>query len=357
MDIRQTDLKRFTQKRVATQKNILISRLESELIEALSSDPSSELTKQTVLEHLRKKGVRHAVGTINNALSRLKGVNLVLSRRSFRCAYYRINPEVYGNREVTHMVGRSGGVTRNQVVSEEGFVSTVLELARCGGFESVCRVHDVHLVSSFWFVGDFVRRVVCEPRVWVSEACFRWVRNERAKCWTIHLFVEFDYRLTFQVFDVGRITCMVKCLKKAIPERLEGLRKLEHVIREGLFLVFGKNKRLWSFPELDHWTVTFWHRGKDSKTKYDCRFNVLWRNWVGGLSRIYVREEDQRLRVENFENPNRALGLLISEKEELQREWIKVEEEKKAIPGMVASCVASCMAGIRGKFVDLDPVS
>jgi hypothetical protein len=245
------------------------------------------------------------------------------------------------------------------VVSEDGFVATVLQLARGGGFEDVCHIHDVEIVSVFWDVGCFERRVCFEPKVWVNELCFRWRRNDVAKCWSIRLSVGFDYRVTFQVFDVGTLTCMVKCVKKPIPDRLDGLHALDRAVREACFIVFGKSKRLWSFPDVDKWIVVFWHRGRDSKTSYDCRFNVLYRNWLNGFTRIYVREQDGRLRVEEFQNPNAALGVLISEKEELQQGWNSLDEEKKAIPLMVASCVASCFYDRKQKspIVDSDPIS
>lgn len=343
--------KRFAQNRVVTQSRVVISRCESEIVEVLSSDKTKEFSKQELLEHLRRKGVKHAVGTINNALSELVGDNRVLRRRSFRCAWYRINLEAYERREVTRMVG-------GNVVSEDGFVATVLELARAGSFEDVCHIHDVEMDSAFWDAGSFDRRVSFEPTVWVNEMCFRWRRNKWAKCWSIRLSVDFDYRVVFQVFDCGTLTCKVKCCKRPIPDRLDGLRALDRVVREACFLVFGKSYRL-SFPDVDKWVVVFWHRGRDTKTSYDCRFNVLYRDFFNGFSRIYVREQDGRLRLEEFQNPNKTLGLLISEKEQLQLGWNALDEEKTAIPSMIASCVASCFSDRKGKspFIDSDPIS
>lgn len=342
---------KFTHKSVATQK--VLSPLKNEIIEHLGLNPTDEHTNRQIKKHIQDKGLEYADGTINNALSELRQGNLVLRRNGFRENYYRINLDSYMKSESTPIgVGKC-------LVGKDGFVAAIMEIIKAEGFEYVARIHDVSLRTNFWLGDAFRKRVSFDPELWVNEVCHKWKRNEWANSWHIRLFVGYDYRVTFQVYDVGTLGVQVKCVRKAIPDRLNGICLLDQVIREGLFIVFGKNKRLWSFPDVNKWVVTFWHRGKDSKKVFPCRFNVLYENWFGGLSRIYVREEDNRLRLEGFENPNVTMGALKSEKEELELEWGRVEEEKRAIPGMVASCFASCLTeyGKGRGFIDLEPVS
>ncbi len=198
------------------------------------------------------------------------------------------------------------------IASGQGFVTTVLELAKANGFEEICRVHDIHLATSFWYAEAFAERVKCRPEVWYKEKCFSWKPNKKAQSWNIQLFVGYHYRVSFQAFRCGTLTAVIKCADTPFPAKLDGLRTIEEVLNEACLIVFGQ-RQSWPFPPLDKWVVTFWHYGKDSKQTFDCCFNVVFRDWFEGLARIYVREEDGRLRIEEFQNPRKTLGLLKSE--------------------------------------------
>jgi Fe2+ or Zn2+ uptake regulation protein len=274
-----------------------------EIVECLRSHAPEELTGKIILQTLFEKGIKCKPGTFYNYISDLQKQGKVVSRRS-SLAYYRY---VVEENEI-HGMG-----DRNQsVISDQGFVNTVLELARANGFEAICRVHDVHLATSFWYAEAFAERVSSHPEVWYKENCFRWKPNKKAQSWNIQLFVGYHYRVSFQVFECGTLTAIIKCAGKPFPAKLEGLRNLEDVLNEACLIVFGQ-RRSWPFPPLDKWVITFWHYGRDSKRTFDCCFNVVFRDWFENLARIYIREEDGRLRIEEFQNPRKTLGLLKSE--------------------------------------------
>jgi len=345
---------RKTIKKVSIQKKRVKSSLKSDVIGVLYLSPLEEFSIDELIERLHRKGLKYARGSLKNALCMLKKRNLVTSRRSFRTSYYKINKREYDKSDVTVW---SCDKSYDTVVSEGGFVNSILELARANGFESVCNIHDVFLVSHFWFVDAFHKRVHNMPSVWVGESEFQWKRNGSLEYYWIRLFLG-KYDVTLRVFDVGKIDCKVK---GSFPDRLNGLRTLDRVINDALLVVFGKNRHYWTFPSVDNWIVRFWHMGIDSKKKFMCKFEVLFKDYFNGLAHIYVRKQDGRLRVENFQNPNKTLGLLMTNAEKIQKEWMLLEAEKQAfeteMPSMVASCFTSCVNEFKGnplKFVEPD---
>lgn len=279
--------------------------IKSEILELLKHRFPDQLNKKEILDFLFKKGKKYKVGTFYNAVSELKKQNLIVPTRSFG-THYQWN-------KFKNEYNPKGA--ESNILSEEGFVNAVLELAKANGFESVCRVHDIHLVTDFWNVEEFLTRLKKSNVVWRHERCYSWKRNKRAKSWVIKLFVGHYYRVTFQFYECGRLVCTIKCIKKAIPSNLSGLRNLERIITEACLVVFDESK-FWSFPQPDKWIVSLWHYGRDSKCFFNCKFDVTFETFFRGLARMYVREADGRLRLEEIQNPRISLGLLKDEAED-----------------------------------------
>jgi hypothetical protein len=302
------------------------NEIQDEILSCLKGKPAHahyvEWSRKDIQETLSKKEIHCSNGTFYNIMSKLMGENLVFSRRS-TCAFYRINQAIEAKNEIHPM----GVLESGHIVGRDGFVSSVLELARANGFDAVSRVHDVHLHSYLWDVSGFLWARKHKGLVWFGEDCFKWRRNRQAKSWVLKLFAD-GYKVTFQVFESGVLSAVVKCAKNPIPVALSGLSQLRGVLEKAALIVFGREK---CFPDFDKWTVSFWHYGKDSKRVFDCQFNVLFQDFFGGLQRIYVREEDGRLRVEDFQNPKVTLGVLQSEAERLQSEWVAMEREKQIV--------------------------
>jgi len=343
-----------TVKNVSIPQNRLTTHLKSVVLQYFFSKQDIEVDIKQVIWDINRKQRQYAEGSIRNCLYKLKKQNLLLNRRGFQSSYYCLNMLEIKKSGVT--IG-SYGVSQDRLVGEDGFVNNVLELARANGFESICNVHDVFLVSSFWFVNVFHKRVLNMPSVWVGVNEFRWKRVPSFACHRIRVFLG-KYTVTLSVFDSGTMTCRVK---GCFQDRLTGLRALERVIHEALMLVFGKNHSFWSFPSLDSWIVQSWHFGRDSKQRFACKFEVLFKDYFNGLCHVYVREQNGKLRIENFQSPKKTLGLLMTNAEKIQKEWIELEHEKAAfkaeMPSMVASCFTSCVSEYRTnprKFIDLE---
>lgn len=323
-------------------KNVSVSvttYLKSVVLQYFFSKQDMEVDIKQVIGDINRKQRKYAEGSIRNCLYKLKKQNLLLNRRAFQSSYYRLNMLEIRKSGLTT---GSCGVSCDSIVSRDGFVSSILQLARSNGFENLCRVHSVFLVSNFWFIPVFHKRVEHTPVVWLGINKFCWKRVPSFACYRIHVFVA-RYGVTFSVFDSEKMTTRIK---GTFPDRLSGLRKMESVIHEALLLVFGKNRGFWTFPSLDSWIVQSWHYGRDSKKRFACKFEVLFKDYFNGLAHIYVRQEDGRLRVENFQNPKKALGVLKTNAEIIAEQWRALEVEKQAfkkeIPRMVASCFASC---------------
>lgn len=276
--------------------------IKNEILEDLKQKYPLELTKNQCLRILFEKGISCTVGTFYNAVSELKKKNLIVSERRFETYYSWNNSKSENNPK---------GV-ESHILSEDGFVKNVLELAKANGFESVCRVHDIHLVTNFWKPENFSARLKKTNVVWRHEHRYSWKSNSRAKSWVIKLLICNYYRVTFQFYECGRLTCIIKCFKKAIPPNLSGLRSIERIITEACLIVFDESK-FWSFPQPDKWIVSQWHYGRDSEAFFDSRFGATFKTFFRGLARIYVREADGRLRLEEIQDPRKALGVLKEE--------------------------------------------
>lgn len=279
------------------------SDIESEILGLLKSNYPQQLSKNEILEFLSKKERKYKDGTFYNAVSMLKKRNLVISDRSFG-TNYKWNKSKNENNPY--------GVEPT-ILNETGFVNSVLELSKANGFENISRVHDIHLVTDFWNAEEFLTRLERSNFVWRHERCYLWKRNIRAKSWILKLLVGHYHRVTFQFYERGRLTCTIKCMKKAIPANLDGLRYLGNVILEACLVVFDERK-FWSFPKPDDWIVTLWHYGKDSKCFFGSKFDVTFKTFFGGLARIYVRKTDGRLRIEEIQDPRKSLSVLKEEK-------------------------------------------
>lgn len=281
------------------------SDIKNEILDVLKNFWPKELTKKEIIKALLDKGVDCADGTFYNVISVLGRQNRIIIKRSSG-AFYKYNQLKNEKYPI--------GVAPSKVLTENGFVNNVLELIKANGFEEICRIHDIHLKTDFWEVDAFqdLRQRSCE--VWRHQSCYCWQPNKKSKSWKVNLFVGYYHRVTFQVYSCGVLTCSVKCIRTPFPANLEGLRTLQRIISEACLIIFD-DRKFWSFPPVDNWVVSFWHYGRDSKTKFKVKFEVTFKSFFGGLARLYVRKKDGRLRLEEFQSPCEPLGLLLHEAE------------------------------------------
>ncbi len=279
--------------------------IKNEILDSLHNRWPEERSKKEIMTSLSDKEVRCADGTFYNVISELIRENRVISNRSSG-AKYKYNKSKNENYPT--------GDINSTILTETGFVNTIMELIRANSFEDVCRIHDIHLKTDFWNIEAFqdLRKRSC--KVWHHERCYPWKKNKKSKSWKNCLYVGNSHKVTFQIYSTGVLTCSIKCTRTPFLANFAGLRALHNVINEACLIIFDDHK-FWTFPIVDNWIVTLWHYGRDTKLRFTCRFEVTFRNFFGGFARIYVRKEDGRLRVEESQSPCETLGLLLHKAE------------------------------------------
>lgn len=129
-----------------------------------------------------------------------------------------------------------------------------------------------------------------------------WDWSPRSYSWK-RRFEDFEFPLTVQLYDTGRVQVVITCSLKPIPFKLEGLTRLTSVLGE------LKGRLGWSdVPNVADWVVTSWHYGKDSlKEVSGVSLNVTFETWFKTLARIYYKAELRKVRVETVQSPRRSI--------------------------------------------------
>lgn len=230
-----------------------------------------------------------AYGTLRNVISSLRKEKKILKLAKENPARFIL--EEWKNRpEYRRCIESYSNPMRGQELVFDfcGFVESL-------DWSELLYVHDVRVE----FDAVYLARVG-------SNFGWRWQPKNRG--W-VRKFDDFEYPLTVQVYDTGRVQVVVRCSLKPIPFGFDGLTRLTSVLGE------LKGRLGWSnVPNVADWIVTSWHYGKDSCNEVcGSSFNVTFKAWSGALARIYAKSELKKIRAEEMQSPRRTIQEIFRE--------------------------------------------